>query len=292
MAPMTIRELLKVSAGYLEQKQIDQPRLTAEVLLAHSLGTGRLELYLNGEKPLGEDEIAGFRSLVRRRAAREPLQYITGRQEFRSMSFAVGPGVLIPRPETELLVERVLNRLSGEGAPESPRILDLGSGSGIIAVSLAAALPAARVCATDKSPEALAYARGNASSHGLAERIDFVLGDWLSPFSRGKAAFHVIAANPPYVAAGEWRGLQQEVRDHEPKTALTAGEDGLADISGIVSSAPLYMAPGGWLVIETAPWQTEDVLGLMARTGRFSDRTRSRDYAGRYRVVEARLAPG
>jgi release factor glutamine methyltransferase len=292
MPLMTIRKLLNVSSHYLERKQIDQPRLTAEILLAHSLGTERLDLYLNGEKPLGESEIAQFRNLVRRRVTREPLQYITGRQEFRSLPFAVGPGVLIPRPETELLVERVLARLTEETLPAPSRILDLGTGSGIIAVTLGAAFPRARLYATDISPEALAYARKNACTHGLTDRIDFLLGDWLEPFSPGKGLFNVIAANPPYVATVEWAGLQPEVRDYEPKTALTAGERGMVDICRIIAEAPLYLAPGGWLFIETAPWHTDQALRLMDRTGRFSMCTRTRDYGKRYRVVEARLTEG
>lgn len=290
MALMTIRELLKVSSDYLEKKRIGQPRLSAEVLLAHNLGVERLDLYLNSEKPLEKDEIGAFRNLIRRRAAREPLQYITGHQEFRSMPFSVGPGVLIPRPETELLVERVLERLSGQSLPIPAKVLDLGTGSGVIAVSLAEALPGARIFATDISLDALAYARKNAASNGLAERIALLAGEWLEPFSAGKTAFQAIVANPPYVAASEWGELQPEVRDHEPQKALTAGEDGMAEIRRIISSAADHLAPGGWLFVETAPWQTGGVVELMAGTGRFSDCTRSRDHAGRYRVVEARLA--
>ena len=286
MPLMTIRELLKLSSDYLERKQIDQPRLNAEVLLASSLGTGRLELYLNGEKPLGEEEIAVFRDLVRRRSAREPLQYITGTQEFRSISFTVGPGVLIPRPETELLVERVLKSISDMPAEENPHILDLGTGSGIVAVSVSLAFPNARVCATDISPAAMAYALRNARNHDVDKRIRFVIGDWLEPFFPRKAVFHAISANPPYVAEGEWPGLEAEVRNHEPKTALTAAEGGMADIRRIITAAPLYLAPGGRLFLETAPWHTEEAVELMESSGRFSNCITSRDYAGRNRVVE------
>ncbi len=289
MPAMTIAELLRVSSDYLKIKKIDQPRLTAEILLSHSLEVKRLDLYLNGEKPLTENEIGRFRNLVRRRVAKEPVQYITGGQEFRSMRFAVGPGVLIPRPETELLVDRVLTRLSEEGRPESPRILDLGTGCGTIAVALAAILSRAYICATDIFPEALAYACKNASSHGLRSRIDFVLGEWLEPFSPGAGFFDVIASNPPYVSTSEWSELQVEIRDYEPKTALTAGEDGMDDIRRIISAAPMHMAPGGWLFIETAPWHTEKALRMIEATGRFSVRERSMDYGRRYRVVEAQL---
>ncbi|MFO8089916.1 MAG: peptide chain release factor N(5)-glutamine methyltransferase [Desulfatiglandaceae bacterium] len=291
MPSMTIAELLRVSSDYLKIKKIDQPRLTAEILLSHSLEVKRLDLYLNGEKPLTENEIGRFRNLVRRRVAKEPVQYITGGQEFRSMHFAVGPGVLIPRPETELLVDRVLTRLSEEGRPERPgvRILDLGTGCGTIAVALATILSGAYICATDISPEALAYACKNASSHGLKSRIDFVLGEWLEPFSPRSCGFDVIASNPPYVSTSEWSELQVEIRDYEPKTALTAGEDGMDDIRRIISAAPMHMAPGGWLFIETAPWHTEKALRMIEATGRFSVRERSMDYGRRYRVVEAQL---
>jgi len=289
MPRMTIAELLRVSSDYLKTKKIDQPRLSAEILLSHSLDVKRLDLYLNGEKPLTGYEISRFRNLVRRRVAGEPIQYITGSQEFRSLRFAVGPGVLIPRPETELLVERVLKRLSEGGHPERSRILDLGTGCGAIAVTLATILPQAYVCATDISPQALAYARENAKSHGLESRIDFVLGEWLEPFLPGAGFFDVIASNPPYVSTAEWPELQMEVRKYEPETALTAGEDGMDDIRRIISAAPVYMASGGWLFIETAPWHTEKALRMMEATGRFAARERSMDYGRRYRVVEAQL---
>jgi release factor glutamine methyltransferase len=290
MSQVTITELLRVSSDYLKQKKIGQPRLTAEILLSHSLSVQRLDLYLNGEKPLTENEIGRFRNLVRRRVAGEPVQYITGRQEFRSMRFSVGPGVLIPRPETELLVERILTRLSEEGRRERPRILDLGTGCGAIAVVLAAILPLAYICATDISPQALAYARKNASSHGLEARIDFVLGEWLRPFLAGADSFDVIVSNPPYVSTSEWLELQVEVRDYEPRIALTAGEDGMNDIRRIISAAPSYLAPKGWLFVETAPWHTDKALRLMEATGRFSLSERSMDFARQYRVVEAQLA--
>ncbi len=290
MPPMTISELLKVSSDYLKRKEIDQPRLTAEILLAYSLDAKRIDLYLNGEKPLTEDEIARFRDFIRRRVSREPVQYITGSQEFRSMAFSVGPGVLIPRAETELLVERVLYRLSEDGAPERPRILDLGTGSGIIAVTLAAMLPGAYICATDISPDALAYACENATAHGLRDRIDFVLGDWLEPFSPAPG-FDVIASNPPYVSIFEWPELQAEVKEYEPEKALLAGEKGMDDICRIISNAPMHLAAGGWLFIETAPWHTGRALRLIESSGCFSESTRSRDYSRRYRVVEAQAPP-
>jgi release factor glutamine methyltransferase len=290
MPQMTIAELLRVSSEYLKNKKIDQPRLTCEILLSHSLGVQRLDLYLNGEKPLTEKEIGRFRNLVRRRVAREPVQYITGGQEFRSMRFAVGPGVLIPRPETELLVERVLKRLSEGGQSERPRILDLGTGCGTIALALAAILPGAYICATDVSPEALAYACKNASSHGLRSRIDFVIGEWLEPFSPRAGSFDIIASNPPYVSTSEWPELQMEVRDYEPELALTAGEDGMDSIRRIISASPMRMAPGGWLFIETAPWHTDKALRMLKATGRFSVGERSMDYGRQYRVVEAQLA--
>ncbi|HDR15649.1 MAG TPA: peptide chain release factor N(5)-glutamine methyltransferase [Desulfobacteraceae bacterium] len=289
MSPMTITELLKVSSDYLKLKKIDQPRLTAEILLSHSLSVERLDLYLNGEKPLTENEISRFRNFIRRRVAREPVQYITGSQEFRSMSFNVGPGVLIPRPETELLVERVLVRLSEGKCGERPRILDLGTGCGAIAVALAAELPGAYICATDISSQAIAYARKNAENNGLKDRIAFLIGDWLEPFSQPGEGFDVIASNPPYVSTAEWRELQAEVRRYEPETALTAGDDGMEDIRRIIEAAPAYIAPGGWLFIETAPWHTGEALRMMDSMGRFSMSIRSRDYGRRYRVVEAQL---
>ena len=286
----TIQELLKVSADYLRQKGVDNPRLGAEVLLARHLKVDRVRLYLEFEKPLQEEELAGYRSLIRRRAAREPLQYITGTQGFWSTELVVRPGVLIPRPETELLVEQTLEIVRRDDSETvAPCILDLGTGSGALIVALGREIENARLFASDISPEALTVARENATRLGLSQRVEFLHGDLLEPVKEKGLRFHLIVTNPPYVASEEMATLMPEVR-HEPVLALDGGPGGMAYLERIIREAPDCLEPGGWLLIEMDPRQVAAALRLVDEGGRYGERRAVKDYSRRDRVIVARRA--
>jgi release factor glutamine methyltransferase len=287
-----IKGLLKVSCDYLKKKQIDSPRLTAEVLLAHQLGSDRVNLYLNLDQPLTEKEVSGYRALIRRRLQREPLQYITGIQEFWSIDFVVDPRALIPRPETELLVEHALRLLkpAAESKSQGPKILDLGTGCGTLAVSLAKEIPTAQIWATDKSQGALELARLNAQRHSVSDRIQFKEGDLWEPLMNLGITFDIILSNPPYVASEAYKELPPEVRDYEPRSALNGGDGGTYYIERIITEAPYFMKPKAWIMLEMAPDQTEKVLGLMEKIEGYGKKNRIRDYSRLYRIVMAQRA--
>jgi release factor glutamine methyltransferase len=288
----TIKGLLKVSCDYLKKKQIDSPRLTAEVLLARQLRSDRMNLYLNLDQPLTEEEVSGYRALIRRRLQYEPLQYIIGIQEFWSIDFVVDPRALIPRPETELLVEHALRllKIASESENQEPNILDLGTGCGILAVSLAKEVPNAQIWATDNSPGALELARLNAQRHGVSHRIQFREGDLWEPLMNLGITFDIILSNPPYVASEEYKDLPPEVRDYEPKSALDGGNGGTYYIERIITEAPFYMKPKAWILLEMAPDQTEKALALMKQIEDYGEKTRIRDYSRLYRLVMAQRA--
>jgi len=286
----TIGELLNVSALYLKDKGVESPRLTAELLLALQLGLERVALYLRFDQPLQEEEVTGFRELIRRRLLAEPVAYIRGEKEFWSMAFEVGPGVLIPRPETELLVEQVLQivRETREHADDRIRILELGTGSGAVAVALATSLPSSEVWATDISSEALAYAGRNVERHGVSKRVHLLQGGLWAPVSPLGVRFDFIVSNPPYVASEIYDTLPAGVRDYEPRVALDGGEKGMQVVSEIIEGAPGFLARGGWLLIEMSPEQTEAALGIVAQQGVYDSARRVEDYTRRYRLVMAR----
>ena len=291
MAPKTwiVKDLLKVTADYLKAKGIESPRLNAEILLAHQLGKDRVQLYLHFDQPLHEKEINEYRGLIRRRVNREPVEYIIELQEFWSLPFRVGPGVLIPRAESELLVEQVL-RFHRDGVFTGgglPAILDLGTGCGALAVCLAKELADATVWATDISEEALAYARLNVSQHGVAERVIFRQGDLWEPLKGHDLTFDVILSNPPYVAAEDYAALPPEVRDHEPRLALDGGERGTDYIRRIIEGTTDYLNPGGRLLMEMDPRQTPEVVAMLEASDHYEDVRRIQDYSRRYRVVLA-----
>jgi len=286
----TIGELLKVTAAFLKEKGIESPRLSAEVLLAHQLNLDRVKLYLNFDQPLEETEVAGFRSLVKRRLKREPIQYITGIQEFWSLQFSVGPPVLIPRPESELLIEKALHLMTHDGLPEGEgmKILDLGTGCGALAVALAKEMERASVWASDISEEALRFARLNARKYDLQERIEFRQGDLWTPFDGEALFFDVIVSNPPYIDSGSLDLLSPEIRDYEPRAALDGGDGGRFYIERIIRRATDFLKPGGWLLVEMDPDQTSWALKLIEEGTRYGESERIRDYSHRYRVVMAR----
>ena len=242
----TVLEIIKKTTGFLADKGVESPRLNAEHLVGHALGLKRMALYLQFERLLAEPELEKIRPLVRRRALREPLQHILGETEFFGLKIRTDRRALIPRPETELLVEAVTRILS---APPVT-VLDLGTGSGAIALALAHHWPAARITAVDNSPAALALAAENAAALGLAERVALLQSDWCAALP-AEGRFDLIIANPPYLAAAETAAAVPEVREFDPPAALTAAEDGLADLRHILQVAPAHLNPGGLLALET-----------------------------------------
>lgn len=263
-------EVLRSTERYLAERGVDNARLNAEHLLAHALGLKRMELYLQFDRPLAESERAPLREMVRRRGAREPLQHILGTVEFHGRTFLCDRRALVPRPETEQLVEIALEIARNNS---SASILDIGTGSGVIAITLAMELPEAVVHAVDILPEALALAAENASKHGLAERIRFSQADLLP--SEG-APFDLIVANLPYIPVGEIGGLSPEVR-HDPASALDGGPDGLDLIRRLIDSAPARLAPGGALLLEIGASQADAVNNLLSER-KFRDISVREDY--------------
>ena len=286
----TVLELLRWTTDYFQRQGIESARLDAELLLAHALESARLRLYIEHDKPVLPAERERFRELVRRRAQeRVPVSILLGEREFWSLSFKVTKDVLTPRPDTETLVEAVLSKLKGPRAAEPDaeqrwRILDLGTGSGAIALSLASELPEADITATDLSEAALQIAAENADRLLQGERVRFLHGDLFDPVARER--FDIVVSNPPYVARRDAKSLPPELA-HEPELALFAGEDGLDVIRRLVAGAGERLSPGGWLMIELSPEQAGTVEQMLAGAG-FVDVERRFDLARRPRVLGGR----
>jgi release factor glutamine methyltransferase len=278
---LTVLEIIKRTTEFFAGKGIESPRLNAELLIGHALARKRMQLYLEFERPLTEPELEKIRPLVRRRAQHEPLQYIVGETEFCGLKLKVDRRVLIPRPETEQLIEQV--QAACGTAPA--RILDLGTGSGAIALALAQAFPGASVTAVDRSEDALTLSRENAAVAGLGERVSFVQSDWFDQIAPGES-FQLVVSNPPYLSAAETAETAVEVRDFEPIEALTAADDGLADLAKIVAAAPRFLAPGGLLALETGIAHHERLRVMMGEAG-FARSESKRDLTGRDRFVLA-----
>ena len=300
----TIGRLIEWTRGYFARQGIDQPRLEAEILLAHVLGLERIALYMTYEEIVAEPDRAAFRDLVRRRAAGEPSRYLVGTTEFMGLAMKVTPDVLIPRPETEQLAEEVIRRV-GAAAPPLPMgaevdetdaaapaqvdVIELGTGSGALAVSLAVHLPGARVTGTDVSPAALEVARANAEAHGVADRVTLLEGDLYEPLDAADAQpADFLLANPPYVAEGEWDGLPADIREHEPREALVAGPDGTEVIERLLRGARAYLKPGGVLMVEIGAAQGRRVREMAEGTRGLVDVDIRKDYAGHDRILVAR----
>lgn len=282
---LTVVEIIRRSADYLAGKGVENPRLDAEHILSHVLEMGRLDLYLRFDRPLSPGELAACRPLLRRRGAREPLQYVLGSAPFRNLELAVGPGVAVPRPETERLVD-VLLEASGRRRGSTPPFasaLDVGTGSGALALALAEEGLAATVAATDVSPDALAAARSNAADAGV--QVDFREGALLAPFAG--TTFDLIVSNPPYLAESEWRSAAPEVREWEPRVAMEAGADGLDVIRPLVRAAMPALRPNGWAALEVGRFQTEVVADIFHEAGAEDVAVRE-DLAGLPRYVVAR----
>jgi release factor glutamine methyltransferase len=286
----TIDRLINWSTDYLEQKGVDNPRLDAEVLLSHLLGIERVEIYLNPERSLNQTRFSDFKSLIRKRGQRKPLQYLVGKQEFWSLDFKINEDVLIPRPETEILIEEAVRIMSKESSSISRhRILDMGTGCGVIAVSLAKELESAWILATDISRSALGIARENAARHQVRERILFLGADLFNPLRENHFCFNLIVSNPPYIPSGGFNQLEPEIRDFEPRQALNGGEEGLEFLREIAKQADKFLLPAGWLLLEVGEGQAEKVTGFLKESGRYRTPMIIKDYADRQRVVRAQI---
>jgi len=321
----TILRLLEWTRQFFESRGIDEPRLEAELLLAHALKVERIQLYVQHGRTVADPELSTFRDLVRRRAARVPTQYLVGEAHFRHLVLKVTPAVLIPRPETELLVDEALavlrprrkpaweyrdgqfvDRRDAEAgelvdagaphAPPEPRVLDLCTGSGCVALAIASECPSARVTATDLSSEALAVARENAARCGVADRVTWLEGDLfapLAPLPPQDRVFDLITANPPYVSDADMAGLMPEVRDHEPHMALAAGPDGMDLIDRILAGAGPHLADGGHLLMEIGHDQADRLrerLSSRAAAGIELLEIR-KDLSGHQRIAHLRRSP-
>ncbi len=279
----TILEVLDWTAGRFEREGVESPRVDAEVLLAHSLKLERIRLYMDFDKPLAAEELAAYRALVKRRLTAEPVAYITGQREFWSQTLEVGPAVLVPRPETELLVELALKRCRGQG---DLVVADVHPGSGAIAVALASELPGATVHALDCSTEALEVARRNAERHGV--EVTFHQGDLLEPLADA-GPLDLVVSNPPYITTAEMEDLPRHVREFEPRGALHGGADGLDIYRRLVPAAHDALAPGGHLLAEIGCTQGEAVSGLLDDAG-FGEVAVHQDLGGLERVVTGMMA--
>ena len=281
----TVLRVLGWTRGYLRDKGIASSRLESELLLSHILGCDRVGLYLRYDMVLSSGELAAFRRVLERRTRGEPLQYITGYQEFWSIRFKVNPHVLIPRPETETLVEETLRLIEAEGWRE-PRIAEVGTGCGAMAISIVRSMPSARVVATDKSWDALCLARENAMIQSVAPSISFVCGDLLSFVRPGAdGAFDLVISNPPYVRRGDIEGLQPEIRDFEPREAIDGGDDGLDFHRDLLQGISSCLRKGGWLVLEIGADQGPTACNLAEQVGGFIKSQIIRDYSGKDRVL-------
>lgn len=287
MPLMRIGDLLAEAANALARAGVEQPELEARLLLQHVTGYTRSQLLLYGGEPVDEPALGSFRRIIRQRAQRIPLQYLIGSQEFWSLDFKVSPAVLIPRPETEFLLEQVVRSSAGTDVAKA---LDLCTGSGVIAVVLAKELHC-KVVAVDISSAALAIAACNITRHGMTEQIQLICGDLLTPLNRNRP-FDLIVSNPPYVAEEEIDRLQPEVGQAEPRLALSGGPGGMQVLERIAAEAFAYLRPGGWVFVEIGADQGEAVMALFGSKAFSYDQVGViNDWTGRPRVLQARRIP-
>ncbi len=276
----TIGSILKWTEQYFGTRGIDSPRLDAEVLLSHVLGKERIYLYVHFDEPLEAPELAAYREYIKQRVARQPVAYIIGRREFMGLSFRVTPAVLVPQPDTEILVQAALDRLAAKPAA---RVADIGTGSGAIVLSLLYYRKELQASAVDISADALAVAAENAASLGVAERVMFCEGDLLAPLAGQQ--FAAIVSNPPYIPTADIAGLAPEVRTAEPMGALDGGADGLVFYRRLVADAPALLASDGFLAMEVGIHEAAPVAALAQASGAFARTEVLKDLAGIERVV-------
>lgn len=288
--PTALVDYLRLATEYLQKCGSGSPRLDAELLLAHVLGVDRVALYVNHDRPLVPDEVGAFRELLRQRGRGTPMAYILGERPFLSTSLVVSPAVLIPRPETELLVEAALAWLA-EQPGASLLVADVGTGSGAIAIGIALAEPRAHVMALDVSADAARVARANVDRHDVNDRVEVVAGDLLAPLlvpprsARFRGRLDAVVSNPPYIATAELDTLPRDVREHEPRIALDGGPDGLAAYRRLIPMAGQALRPGGLLALEIGADQGEAVAALLAADDGWRDVRVEKDYAGHDRIV-------
>lgn len=292
---LSVLEIIKKTTDFFASKGVESPRLNAELLIGHALGLKRMQLYLQFERLLAEAELEKVRPLVRRRAQREPLQYIMGETEWSGLKLKTDKRALIPRPETELLVEFAVKAAREAAAATNAesggpvRILDLGTGTGALALALAKAFPDAKVVAVDASDDALALAQENAVALALSERVTFLKSDWFSAVPQPTEVaerFGLIVSNPPYLTEAEVAEAEPEVRDFEPVSALMAPDAGAADLRKIIAGAPGFIAEGGVLALETGIAQHAELQAACAAVG-FARSESRQDLTGRDRFVIA-----
>ncbi len=288
-SPWTTRRLLGWITEYTGSKSIESPRLVAEMLLAHVIGCERMRLYMEVDRPASPLELTTLRALVARAAKHEPVQYLVGHAWFFGREFQIDPSVLIPRPCTETLIEHVLQWRKTTPGHANLIIADIGTGSGCIAITLAAQLSDAHLIATDIWPRALALAEQNAAHHDVADRVEFVEGSDLEPLRErpGEVRVDVICSNPPYISDTEWADVAPNVRDYEPMTALRGGADGLNLIRVLIAEAGQLLRPGGQLVVEIAHSQREAVLELVAKADLLTNPIVLKDHEDFWRVLIA-----
>ncbi len=279
----TLLDILQKTTDFLASKGVESARLNAELLVGQALGLKRMQLYLQFERLLTEPELERIRPLVRRRGQREPLAYILGTVEFAGLTLHADRRALVPRPETERLIELLQQTCT----PPPTRVLDLGTGSGCIALALAKLWPEAEIVAVDASVDALALARENAAATGLSARVQWLQSDWYAALP-GTARFDLIVANPPYLTPEEVAAAEPEVRVYEPAAALGAAEAGMADLLAILRQAPRFLLPSGWLALETGIAQHASLLAVLAATG-FAESRSLQDLTERDRFLFARL---
>ena len=284
----TISKLLQWSATYFKTHHIDSPRATAEILLSHALGAERIDLYLHYDQPLNTEELNRFKAVIKRRTNREPVAYILGHKEFWSLDLEVTPNVLIPRPETECLVEKALANLAADSNAGSKRILELGTGCGAIILALASEKARHTYWGTDISSAAIQIARQNFIRLGLAANIHFLVADWFAPFAARAGLFDLIVSNPPYVKSAELERLQPEIQAYEPAVALDGSKDGLRCLRHIIQSAHLYLKPGGALILEMGHDQKESLKPIINRCGQYEEVVFYTDYSGYDRIAAMR----
>jgi release factor glutamine methyltransferase len=281
----TILKLLEWTTSYFKSREVESPRASAEILLAHALHLNRIDLYLRYDQPLGNNELERYKALIKRRAQREPVAYILGAKEFWSLELAVTPDVLIPRPETESLVETALGLLANDLHMAPGYILELGTGCGAIALALASRQPEHLYFASDVSQAATRIAKQNAKRHGLDGRIHFFVGDWMEPLQEKTQLFDLIISNPPYVPSGGIPELQPEIYKYEPFSALDGEEDGLGCLRKIIGAAHCFLQPRGSLVLEIGYDQKAAVQRVIERCGKYEEVVFSKDYSSMDRVA-------